>query len=66
MMLKLILVAIAFSLIFLGYYQNTSNSYNKKSVDLIGTVFYPLNDNDILRENRTDEDLPKFGGEVKY
>ena len=29
-MLKLILVAIAFSLIFLGYYQNTSNSYNKK------------------------------------
>jgi hypothetical protein len=43
-----------------------SDSYNKKSIDLIGTVFYPLNDNDTLRENRTDEDLPKFGGEVKY
>jgi hypothetical protein len=43
-----------------------SNCYNNKSLDLIGTLFYPLNDNDKLREMRNDEDYPQYNGEVNY
>ena len=43
-----------------------SNSYNNKSLDLIGTLFYPLHDNDTLREMRSNEDYPQYNGEVNY
>jgi len=42
------------------------NSYNPKSINLIGTVNYPLNDNDNLRKQRGEGDMPQFDGEVNY
>ena len=42
------------------------NSYNNDAISLNGTAFYPMQDNDQIRDQRGEIEYPKFDGAVDH